>query len=355
MANRTDPLARAVHGTNPQHLIENIVRQKIYEQMFWKEECFALTEDMLVEKAADIRCIGGTYGGQRRATNFLCLVLKLLQMQPDKDIVYELVTNEDFKYIRVLGAFYLRLVGTAKEIHEYLSPLYHDFRKIRVVNADGSYSATHVDEIVQDLLTKEHLFDTALPHLPYRHVLEAAGRLKPRESVLKKEFDAQMAKAQAEAEAEAAKVAAAKDSPGRDKHASSSGAGTREESKSRSRDQGPEGQSRHAYHRRRSDRRSRSRSRSHSPGHYTRERKKHRSGRSRSRSGSRSRSRERHRHRHRHGERHSRGYDDDRGRDGHRDRGKAKPQRESGEVDEDLAIKEANALRAKLGLKPLKT
>ena len=65
--------------------------------MFWKEECFALTADTVLEKAVELRCVGGTYGGQRRATEFLCLVLKLLQLQPEKDIVYEYIANEDFK------------------------------------------------------------------------------------------------------------------------------------------------------------------------------------------------------------------------------------------------------------------
>ena len=41
MANMTDPVARAIHGTNPQNLMENILRQKIYELPYWKEQCFA--------------------------------------------------------------------------------------------------------------------------------------------------------------------------------------------------------------------------------------------------------------------------------------------------------------------------
>lgn len=30
MANKTDPLAKSIHGSNPQFLIEQIMRQKIY-------------------------------------------------------------------------------------------------------------------------------------------------------------------------------------------------------------------------------------------------------------------------------------------------------------------------------------
>ena len=43
-----------------------------------------------------------------KPTPFLCLVLKMLQIQPEKDIVIEFIKNEDFKYVRALGAYYLR-------------------------------------------------------------------------------------------------------------------------------------------------------------------------------------------------------------------------------------------------------
>lgn len=43
MANRTDPSATTIHGTNPQNLIEKIIRDRIYTSRYWKEECFGLT------------------------------------------------------------------------------------------------------------------------------------------------------------------------------------------------------------------------------------------------------------------------------------------------------------------------
>lgn len=43
MANRTVSDAIAVHGTNPQYLIEKIMRTRIYESLYWKEFCFGLT------------------------------------------------------------------------------------------------------------------------------------------------------------------------------------------------------------------------------------------------------------------------------------------------------------------------
>src|SRR6218665_1055990 len=43
MANRTVKDAHTIKGTNPQYLIEKIVRTRIYESKYWKEECFALS------------------------------------------------------------------------------------------------------------------------------------------------------------------------------------------------------------------------------------------------------------------------------------------------------------------------
>lgn len=43
MANRTVSDAKTVKGTNPQYLIEKIIRSRIYENKYWKEQCFALS------------------------------------------------------------------------------------------------------------------------------------------------------------------------------------------------------------------------------------------------------------------------------------------------------------------------
>ena len=54
-----------------------------------------------------------------------------------KDIIIEFIKNEEFKYVRALGAFYLRLTGTAADCYKYLEPLLNDYRKIRVQQRDG--------------------------------------------------------------------------------------------------------------------------------------------------------------------------------------------------------------------------
>ena len=52
----------------------------------------------LVDKAMELKYIGGTFGGNKKATPFICLVLKMLQLQPEKEIVIEFIKNEDYRY-----------------------------------------------------------------------------------------------------------------------------------------------------------------------------------------------------------------------------------------------------------------
>lgn len=97
MANRTDPSAKSIHGTNPQNLVEKIVRSKIYQHTYWKDQCFGLTAETLVDRAMELDHLGGTFGGNRKPTPFICLVMKMLQIQPEKDIVVEFIKNDEYK------------------------------------------------------------------------------------------------------------------------------------------------------------------------------------------------------------------------------------------------------------------
>ena len=189
MANRTLKDAKNIHGTNPQYLIEKIVRSRIYDSQFWKESCFALTAELMVDKAMELRYIGGVYGGNIKPTPFICLVLKFLQIQPEKDIVIEFIKNEEFKYVRALGAFYLRLTATAVDCYKYLEPLYNDYRKIRRQNRAGQFEVVHMDEFIDDLLREERVCDVILPRIQKRSVLEENGDLDPKVSLLDDDLD----------------------------------------------------------------------------------------------------------------------------------------------------------------------
>lgn len=192
-ARRTDLPYRTFFALNLQALIETVIRKRIYEATYWKEHCFALSgpslaasspcsrlsselinlarcpppfspafaADTLIDKAVAMNTIGGVYANQR-PTEFLCLTLKLLQLQPEKEILMEYLTAEEFKcvpslpftqkqqislgpdcasvdfcavsgnrYLRALAAFYIRLTFRAVEVYEILEPLLQDYRKIR--------------------------------------------------------------------------------------------------------------------------------------------------------------------------------------------------------------------------------
>lgn len=53
--------------------------------------------ELVVDKAMELKYVGGVYGGNIKPTPFLCLTLKMLQIQPEKDIIVEFIKNEDFK------------------------------------------------------------------------------------------------------------------------------------------------------------------------------------------------------------------------------------------------------------------
>ncbi|EEB11883.1 conserved hypothetical protein [Pediculus humanus corporis] len=198
MANRTVNDAKSVRGSNPQYLIEKIIRARIYDSKYWKEECFALSAELLVDKAMELKYVGGVFGGNIKPTPFLCLILKMLQIQPEKDIIVEFIKNEEFKYVRALGAFYMRLVGNPLECYKYLEPLLIDCRKLRKQNRQGHFELLHMDEFVDDLLREERMFDIILPRIQKRHVLEENNEIEPKISALDDDLDEEVEKSDEE-------------------------------------------------------------------------------------------------------------------------------------------------------------
>ena len=88
----------------------------------------------------------------------------------------------------MLGVFYLRMTGSAKDVFQYLEPILNDYRKIRVRTSSGSYTISHVDDLVDELLTAKEACGIALPFLTTRHVIEERGDLPPRQSLLEMEI-----------------------------------------------------------------------------------------------------------------------------------------------------------------------
>ncbi len=64
--------------------IDKLARNRIFISRYWKEECFALNAETIIDKAIKLKTIGGLYGGAKKPTKFMCLLLKMLQMNVPK-------------------------------------------------------------------------------------------------------------------------------------------------------------------------------------------------------------------------------------------------------------------------------
>lgn len=330
-------------------LLEKIIRERIYETVFWKQHCHHLNEASILDAAlAHLHAIGGctatSSATQPQPTPFLSLALRLMHLNPVLDVVVAYLEQDEFKYVRALGAFYLRICGcngglvTATWVYKYLEPLLEDRRRLRFQQpgmvvfylalelvqfytvvlwivllfnllfvlimldadfpiilyfvshtvfdrfVDGKVLLTFLDVFVDQLLTEDRVCDTALPHLPRREVLEDAGFLEPRISPLQhlvESDDDDDDNDGAVSDDRSRSISKERRSPSAER-SDSQGRSLRDRSRVRSR-------SRHS-----TDRRSRSRSRHRS--HYrsnSRSRRDHSPRRDRSRSRQRSRSRDR--------------------------------------------------------------
>jgi pre-mRNA-splicing factor 38A len=227
-----------IRGQNPALLFEKGVRDRIIESYYWKEQCFGLNAATLCDRAAELKFIGGTSGIMGKPTPFLCLAFKLLQLIPPKEIILEYLNFKDddqgeedmdgvkgergenddgerseggmngsrtrrdsgipdlnaegklgeFKYLRCLAAFYIRLAWEPVEIYKTLEPLLTDYRKIKRRTKDG-FTLTYVDQFIDDLLTKDRICATSLWKLRPRQDLEDLDLLEPRESPIADEVE----------------------------------------------------------------------------------------------------------------------------------------------------------------------
>jgi len=178
-----------IRGDNPLKLFEKPVRDRIVDSYYWKEQCFGLNAATLLDRAVELTFIGGTYGVAQKPTPFLCLAFKLLQLTPDKEIIRFYLEQGEFKYLRALAAFYIRLAWEKDEdMYTTLEPYLSDLRKLKRRTREG-WALTHVDDFVDDLLVKNRVCATTLPKINPRLFLEDEDRLGPRVSALGDELE----------------------------------------------------------------------------------------------------------------------------------------------------------------------
>lgn len=203
MSNNTDRNALRSRGTDPQTLVPHIVRDKIYTCRYWKEECFALNAESLIDKAKSLTCVGFSYGGFNRPCEFLCLLTKLLQVSPDLDIIRAYityssghVTNDpseqlhDLRYLRALGIAYIRLVCKPEVVYSLLEPMLADYRKVNVIDPSGKFETITMDEWTEKLLNHHNppVYGFVFPLLAKRSNVQHQGSLTEYKSPLDEEL-----------------------------------------------------------------------------------------------------------------------------------------------------------------------
>ncbi|OQN98001.1 hypothetical protein B0A48_16306 [Cryoendolithus antarcticus] len=180
-----------LHGDNPLKLFEKPVRDRIVDSYYWKEQCFGLNAATLLDRAVELTFIGGTYGIAQKPTPFLCLAFKMLQLLPEREVVmfYLQQAGEEYKYLRALAAFYVRLAWEKDEdVYVTLEPYLSDARKLKRRTREG-WALTYVDEFVDDLLCKTRVCATTLPKINPRGFLEDEDRIEARVSALGEELE----------------------------------------------------------------------------------------------------------------------------------------------------------------------
>lgn len=210
MSNKTDRVALHVHGVDPQSLIATILRNSIYESIYWQINCFGLNMCSWIDEAQQLKYIN-SMNTDGRVSEYSCLLLKLLQIQPSHDIVQLLLHQFSSKYIRCMVCMYIRLVYTNQiQIYQLLESCYNDYRKIVVVynddiqsyhdtmyryvhnDTDGvpinhggnhtvnGYIIIHIDQYIDMLLSSNYVFGFTLPYLQKRSQLQQNKQLLPR-------------------------------------------------------------------------------------------------------------------------------------------------------------------------------
>ena len=147
----------------------------------------------------EIKYIGGMNHYSNQLTDFICLFIKLLQLNPVEEIIDEYLSDPDLKYLRALTALFIRFAYPPVKIYTKLEKLYRDYKDFVILKSKG-YAIIHMDEYIDSLLNGE--IELSLPKIPKRSVLKENGLLQPYISILENELNIDRNKKEGEKESE---------------------------------------------------------------------------------------------------------------------------------------------------------
>ncbi len=184
-------------------LIPAILRDRVLTSRYWREKCFALSTETLIDRASELDYLGFCYGGVNRPTPFLCLLMKMMQLEPDMETLLSFVeysggspSNDlesrtiDLRYLRALTVVYIRLVCKSSAIFSQLESLLPDYRTLFAVDPSGAFIRLYVDELIEMLLDSENrpVLGFVFPNLVKRDVLQRRGEIEMYASELDSEL-----------------------------------------------------------------------------------------------------------------------------------------------------------------------
>ena len=188
----THTFTSSIRGVAPQHLIDTATRHSIYQSVYWNQYCFGLNLVTLIDRVPNLKGVGGVYGMFREPSNFICLFLKLLELEPSKDVIYFILNTKSWqmKHLRLMAALYVRFVFPPEEVYIILEDQLTYYFKIAVLREDG-YHVEHYDEVIYSFLKDKFWCGITLPPLTPR--INLPPRQTPLNNLIEKlrieEFD----------------------------------------------------------------------------------------------------------------------------------------------------------------------
>jgi pre-mRNA-splicing factor 38A len=143
----------------------DVLRKRIQRNQFWVDKCADASFLDVVSLAADLEYIEGFIGEAGRPTPFVCLLLRLMQLQPTGELLDEMIRQDKLKYLKFIAITLVRLVEEDPTIvHAALDVGLAQYTSLRVRTESGEVSVMPFD-LVCEKLTSSSLFGIPLPSL----------------------------------------------------------------------------------------------------------------------------------------------------------------------------------------------
>ena len=162
-----------------------ILNSPLYLMEFKHLGVIGLLKDVLLTRNIDLK-----YG--REPSRFLCALVRLYMLHPDRSIVNEMLSVKNFSYANAFAAIHVRCYWPSLDIHKALTPLLSNYTKIHVSGLESFGLQGHIplDVLIEALLWQsttpfEHtkaftsLGCLRLPLLIRREIFELSTKLRP--------------------------------------------------------------------------------------------------------------------------------------------------------------------------------